>query len=470
MSLGREKAPRIESSPVCYKLKDSQYIVSKSKQETIAQPRLLDLYNREARYRKWLEKIENDTTVFSTKDKEDIRKFIAQMENDGLSLLRRIKYFSFLYQIRKHLNKSFRDVTMEDIENLLKEMLDGGIYKTADSIQSFRALLKRFYKFLLGNNEEFPEQVRFVTRMKIRKEIRDESEDIQEKYLTEEEIQKVIENSGSLSSKAILAIGYESGGRPEEILRMRIKSVVFDEKGCILFLGLGKTFQRRIRIVAYASLLNQYIENHPFKNDPGSPLWLTTSTNHRNKPMGIPGFEKIVKTGFERCGIQKPARPYILRHSRATHLAKFLTESQLCAYFGWVQGSKVVRKYVHLSGRDVDSAVLRAAGFIGENGEMVSEASKSPVTQLRRCLRCKELISPVSSFCSKCGLSTNLTEIYLGEKRYQMEVEDKLNKLTVLVLELIQSLAPQRYEEFKEILLPANSPAIGPPSSSPVHL
>ena len=148
-----------------------------SKQGSISQPKLLlDLYNIEARYKKWLQKIENDETIFSPKDKEDIQRFIAQMDTDGLSLLRRIKYFSFLYQIRRHLNKPFRDVTREDIEVLIKEMvLDGKIYKTQDSIQSFRALLKRFYKFLLGNNEELPEQVRFVTRMKIRKELSDEN-------------------------------------------------------------------------------------------------------------------------------------------------------------------------------------------------------------------------------------------------------------------------------------------------------
>lgn len=430
--------------------------MAESKQEAVAQPRLIDLYNREARYKKWLEKIENDTSVFSHEDKEDIRRFIAQMENDGLSLLRRIKYFSFLYQIRKHLNKSFRDVTREDIENLVKEMVDGRIYRTADSIQSFRALLKRFYKFLLGNNEEFPEQVRFVTRMKIRKEIMDESADIQNKYLTEEEIRQVIENATSLSSKTILAIGYESGGRPEEILRMRIKSVVFDEKGCILFLGVGKTFQRRVRIVAFSSLLHQYVDSHPFRHDPNSPLWLTTSTNYRNKPMSIPGFEKIVRTEFERSGIVKPAKPYILRHSRATHLAKFLTESQLCAYFGWVQGSKVVRKYVHLSGRDVDSAVLKAAGFGDEDGRTgVAKVSKTEIAalQVRRCIRCRELISPSTSFCGKCGLSTNLTETYTEEGKSKMEIEEKLNKLTLLVSELVQSLAPERYDELKKILV-----------------
>jgi integrase/recombinase XerD len=409
-------------------------------------PQVLDLYNREARYSAWLQKIEDDTSVFSEKDREDIRRFITQMENDGLSLLRRIKYFSFLYQVRSYLGKSFRDATREDIENLTNQM-EGKVYRTADSIQSFRALLKRFYKFLLGKNEEFPEQVKFVTRKKIRKEIRDE-EDIQKEYLTEEEIEKVVGNALYLPAKVIIGIGYESGGRPEEILRMRVHSAVFDEKGCILFLGVGKTFQRRVRIVAYASLLRQYIESHPFKDNPDAPLWLTTSTNHRNMPMSIPGFEKIVRTEFGRSGIRKTGKPYILRHSRATHLAKFLTESQLCAYFGWVQGSKVVRKYVHLSGRDVDEAVLLASGF--QNGKL---ETPKPVMRAKRCIRCKESISPGSSFCAKCGLSTDLTEAYIEEERSRTATEEKLNRLTALVSELVQSLAPERCEEMKQILL-----------------
>jgi hypothetical protein len=30
--------------------------------------------------------------------------------------------------------------------------------------------------------------------------------------------------------------------------------------------------------------------------------------------------------------------PHHFRHSRATQLANWLTEAQLCAWFGWVQG------------------------------------------------------------------------------------------------------------------------------------
>ena len=32
-------------------------------------------------------------------------------------------------------------------------------------------------------------------------------------------------------------------------------------------------------------------------------------------------------------------------------------------YFGWVQGSKIASVYVHLSGRDVDKALLRLNGI-----------------------------------------------------------------------------------------------------------
>jgi hypothetical protein len=45
--------------------------------------------------------------------------------------------------------------------------------------------------------------------------------------------------------------------------------------------------------------------------------------------------------------------------TRATHLAKFLTEDQLRVYFGWSKGSEVPARYVHLSGRDVDGALAK---------------------------------------------------------------------------------------------------------------
>jgi hypothetical protein len=46
------------------------------------------------------------------------------------------------------------------------------------------------------------------------------------------------------------------------------------------------------------------------------------------------------------------------KDSRATYLANYLTEAQMCAWFGWVPGSRVPGRYVHLSGRDIDQAYV----------------------------------------------------------------------------------------------------------------
>jgi integrase/recombinase XerD len=45
-------------------------------------------------------------------------------------------------------------------------------------------------------------------------------------------------------------------------------------------------------------------------------------------------------------------------------MANYLAEAQMNAYFDWIQGSDMPGIYVHLSGRDIDDAVLKANGII----------------------------------------------------------------------------------------------------------
>ncbi len=62
----------------------------------------------------------------------------------------------------------------------------------------------------------------------------------------------------------------------------------------------------------------------------------------------------MLEEAKERVGLEKPVNPHHFRHSRATFLASKFTESQMCEWFGWVQGSDRPATYVHMSGRDVD--------------------------------------------------------------------------------------------------------------------
>jgi len=65
---------------------------------------------------------------------------------------------------------------------------------------------------------------------------------------------------------------------------------------------------------------------------------------------------KILDRARSKAGIDKPVNPHHFRHSRATVLANHFTEAQMCEWFGWVPGSSVPGRYVHLSGRDIDRA------------------------------------------------------------------------------------------------------------------
>jgi hypothetical protein len=56
----------------------------------------------------------------------------------------------------------------------------------------------------------------------------------------------------------------------------------------------------------------------------------------------LKGAEKIIEEALAKAKLEKHKRLYLLRHSRATHLCKWLTEAQMFVFFGWQQGTKVM--------------------------------------------------------------------------------------------------------------------------------
>jgi len=196
----------------------------------------------------------------------------------------------------------------------------------ASTNEKFRQVLKLFYKTVYGNNEYYPEQVKwFSVKLGKEKAGKETSMDMAE-HLEEEEVQKLIESAPTIQKKAFLACMYESGARPEEFLRLTSYDVRIDSNGAIFMLR-GKTGERRVRIIAFAKSLEQWMEIHPLQNKQDFyPLWVSEATNFKNNALGICGAQKIIEEALPKSGLtNKHARLYILRHSRATHLAKHLT-------------------------------------------------------------------------------------------------------------------------------------------------
>jgi site-specific recombinase XerD len=109
-----------------------------------------------------------------------------------------VRCITALITIRKHLEKPFRNATKDDMRSILKWMEQKG-YK-ASTNEKFRQVLKLFYKVVYGNNEYYPEQVKwFSSKIGKEKTGKDTIMDMAE-YLEEEEILKLIESAPILRS------------------------------------------------------------------------------------------------------------------------------------------------------------------------------------------------------------------------------------------------------------------------------
>ena len=218
--------------------------------------------------------------------------------------------------------------------------------------------------------------------------------------VSEEEVKMLVDAAVSIRDKAFIITLYESGARVGEVGAVHIRDVVFEERYTTVMVK-GKTGSRRIIVVASTPYLNTWIQNHPLKNDPDAPLWVNMGTVNRYRAMSYPGLAKILRVAAERAGLNKRVTPHKLRHSRATFLASRLTEAQMNQIFGWKQGSEMPSIYVHLSGRDVDDAIL------GVYGLKKTETEKPKLTP-RICPRCNQSNPYDGKFCSRCGLALDI--------------------------------------------------------------
>ena len=363
----------------------------------------LDLYNEKKLLDQAINKLKRSR--ITRRNKKLIMDFVEYSFARGLTTVRVVKYVFHLTKLAELLGKDFDKATKKDIQRVVAE-IERENY-SAWTKKDFRSMLKRFYKWL-NDDKGYPEQVRWIKSTISKKDVK-----LPEELLTEDDIRKMVEVCSNSRDKALIFALYESGARVGEIASLKIKDVKFDEYGSIMIVK-GKTGMRRVRLIASDPYLRAWLNDHPMKNDPEAPLWIKTN----NEPITYSTISKLIKKIAKKAGINKRVHAHLFRHSRATFLAQYLTEAQLSHYLGWVQGSKMASIYVHLSGRDMDRALL------GIYGIKLEEKKEEEKLKPKICPRCKEKNAYNAVFCSRCGLPLDIKAAI--EKSEFREEADKL--------------------------------------------
>jgi integrase/recombinase XerD len=188
---------------------------------------------------------------------------------------------------------------------------------------------------------------------------------------------------------------------------------------------------RKILVINCTPYLQEWINQHPFNNDPESPLWVQDN----GKLLCYARITAILKQAVKSAGIKKRVYPHLFRHSRATLLANIMSDSALKNYLGWTQGSKMAATYIHMSGKETDNSILEM------NGIQISKEKKDSKMKPKQCLRCKTINEATNRFCRLCGLILDEEEANrILEKDSETQKGDQFMKEVVSDSELLKLL------------------------------
>ena len=365
-----------------------------------------DLHGYAKRVEVYLAKIRQSS--LSEKNKELIERFVNECYSEGLTNGRIQKYLYHLYYIALMLGKDFNLSTSDDLKTVVRQIDYRSDY-SENTKRDFRIALKKFYKWIGGGT--VPECALWIkTGSKHAKML------LPEELLTESDIRDLVTAANNPRDKAFIFVLYESGCRIGELLNTRLKNVSFDNYGAQIIVN-GKTGSRRVRIILACDYLRYWCENHPRREDPESNLWVAMSNNNRGAALEYRAMYKRLYDIAKKAGVKKRVNFHNFRHARATWLAGKLTESQLCEVLGWTLSSKMPATYVHLSGRNVDDALLKMYG-LKEKADQENTI----------CPRCKTTNDQVSRYCMKCGLPFGL-DVALKAEQQRGSYDDMMSKL-----------------------------------------
>ena len=371
--------------------------------------------------------------TITTIDAAQIREFIAELRScKNISAGRANKLTFTLITWRRFIGP-FADNPIGDLYAAIPELRNAKSRRETpfkqNTISDFIAILKQFYLWMIDNKYS-P-----LTESKIHK-LRTPPKDTMTKVaadlLTPDEITAMMKACTRTIDRAIVMSLYEGGFRIGEIGTMTWGDLTFDKYGVIANVNFKTNMPRYVRLIMSREYLAQW--RACYKPDPSGEALVFI--NERGKPLIHATINKRLKCIAKTAGIRKHITPHVFRHSRITHLIKEGVPESVIKLMMWGNiSTDMFRTYAHLTGQDIDSAMLKSYGIsVTDNN---SNASRLEPCQ---CPHCKKINPPVSNYCVSCGQSLTSVVIDTDEGIQQCVFRDNPDILRQLIDEKIEDM------------------------------
>ena len=233
-----------------------------------------------------------------------IKEFLLDIKLEGLSEVRRKNYSQRLRKIAEWIPDKFLNPDKEAIKKVLGILSDDRYSEW--TYVTYINMIKRFYKWHLGNNTTYPDCVSWIKRPKNPNgKVKPDS------LITQDEIKALVQNSKNNRDRALFYTLYDSGCRISELLTLRIKDVAFDDYGALLHVT-GKTGYRQVRIVGNSiAYLRAWKNDHPFSSNVEAILFCGLSDEIRGRQLTYDDVYSIIRKTTKRAGINRRIYPFL---------------------------------------------------------------------------------------------------------------------------------------------------------------
>jgi integrase/recombinase XerD len=341
------------------------------------------------------------------------------------------------------LKKDAKKATKDDIEAVVRAINKGRRRDTNQELATFtkrklKMTLRSFYKWLF-NTDSYPDMVKWI------KPDPNQGNKLPKDMLNEADVKKLIDSCKNQRDKTIIALLWDTGMRVGELLNLKVKDVTLSDSLSHVIVS-GKTGDRRVPLVFAVPYLAGYLNDFRKNAKQEDSLFIVIDrSTPTNRPMDYIHVRKLLSDLKARSNLEKKLHAHLFRHSRATYYANTLTEQQAKMFFGWSGGSTMVARYTHLSGRDIDNAVLKANGLVNDKGEKIQ-----PKPSIKSCLKCQEKNEITAKFCTKCGTPLDIDQI---QQNYELEeLKKKYEILEGAVKLLVSRVDPETKEKMTNVL------------------
>jgi integrase len=287
-------------------------------------------------------------------------KTVLKGQKKKIGVARLVKMYGLLKLMDSNwLKKPYDEVTEDDMMNFILALEKGvvlssrGTPYTTETQATIKKFLRKFYKYLLGDNLIYPKLIQFVDTSTRIPEIR---------AISKEDTDRLIARSAKLIHKFALAVLFDSGMRVREFYNVKFADLTQENGGYKVRIRISKTRPRTINLPLYAEVIEEFLREHPERNNPESYVFNMTY-----------GALKQFLWRLGRNLLGRNVYPHLFRHSSATYYSKYVTRYQLCYRYGWSASSKMPDRYIDMNGLIDDDVVSKVQK---ENGNEIQKKNE----------------------------------------------------------------------------------------------